>query len=348
MDDLFNYLVNERPEVFSQIKYVFHSDDDTFFRGDILMHWLQEVEMSGIAHLPFVGNARDWNVKQQGVWHIDHCSEIHSGGWYQPVMVNRQALVLMAVAFANHGVTDICQGFDVTHDVGLGPLFWMFELYHIKIPHVNINGKHEGYSVFKPWQMIVHYIKPHKENCESGEDWPDIDKRNQQQVIGCGDIDHPAPHHDSWSSKKLANMYDAWNYFSVNGSTWTIAVHGIDEWENTNATVVILGDIETTTGAIAAATTTATQHYRHRRIYPHYVASTRSQIETLLAADGFPLSAIISMENKELLLPTLHQLLGYSSTTHSQSSKEKITEKWKPFSMTDCSPPGLIHKSTSS
>jgi hypothetical protein len=48
IDEAIDFLVNENPTLFNQIKYVMEGDDDTFFRPDQVLRWLSLVEKSGI------------------------------------------------------------------------------------------------------------------------------------------------------------------------------------------------------------------------------------------------------------------------------------------------------------
>lgn len=77
---MFDFLINENQELFGKIKYLFHGDDDTYFRADQLMNWLSAVDRSGIAEFPIVGNGQRAK-EDHGLWHIDGCKEIRATGW---------------------------------------------------------------------------------------------------------------------------------------------------------------------------------------------------------------------------------------------------------------------------
>ena len=77
------------------------------------------------------------------------------------------------------------------------------------------NNQHEGFSVLKPDLMAVHYIKHMDlDHCE-GDNWPDSFKYNQMIATGCGEIGKSGPFHNE---SKLIDMYDAWLYYTVNGT----------------------------------------------------------------------------------------------------------------------------------
>lgn len=332
VDSLFNYVANDRPDLFSKMKYAFHADDDTFFRGAMIMKWLQQVELSGVSHLPIVSNKGHGTNNNGGLWHVHECTEIHTLGWYQPMMVNHRALESMRVAVAHGGVADTCMAFDVTHDVGMGPFFWLFEPYHLQMPHTEGNGAHLGKAVFKPDQMIVHFIKPKAktEGCYEGEGWPDAAKYVQSIVVGCGDLNHSAPLHDPWAYKELANMYDAWNYFKENGTEWPV-VQESDGWVNISSIVVTIDEVDATTG----------QRLQSIRTYPSSVCADKTEVVTMLSADGITEKSIVSMDTRTLPTPRLNKLKGYKQTAHGQEND--VTKVWKAFTMEDCVIKGYLN-----
>lgn len=326
MDDILNYLMNDRPDFFAHIKYVLHADDDMYFRGDQTMRWLASVENSGLTHLPLIGNGGDFDKGCDGVWHVkDGCKEICTVGWYQPLMLNRAALLKLQTPVAHYAVKDTCKGFDVTHDVGFGVLAWMIGAYHIKMPRVEGNGGHMGYKILNQDQMAIHYMKHHeKDHCRDGAGWPEEEKHNQDIVVGCGNLDHPGPKHDK--DENWADMYDAYNYFKAHGKQLTLGKPGDNEWEEVDATVISVKAIKSEHSKEIAPDT--------RRVYPHYLFPNKAGIPTPSGSTG--------EESKEerLILPKLKQLAGYETTAHSK--QHKISETWAPFSMTDCKIPGHV------
>jgi len=118
-------VINENQELYSHLKYLVEGDDDTFFRPDQVLRWLAAVESSGVSETyPLVANAEissrtakedPRRVDNGGIWHIDSksfvrlsacikcntvidCHEIHSNGWYQPLMLNKRALEVSTIA----------------------------------------------------------------------------------------------------------------------------------------------------------------------------------------------------------------------------------------------------------
>lgn len=49
VDDLINYIMNDRPEFGASLKYALHCDDDTFWRADQVLKWLAAIDKSGAA-----------------------------------------------------------------------------------------------------------------------------------------------------------------------------------------------------------------------------------------------------------------------------------------------------------
>eukprot|EP01038_Epipyxis_sp_PR26KG_P017086 gene17086-23505_t len=182
VDAAFSWIIANE-ELFSHVKYLLHADDDTYFRPDQVFRWLASIENSGLSHYPMIGNSDEWKANG-GVWHIQGCWEIHTSGWYQPLMLNRAALQRMAVGLKSYGITQVCKEFVVTHDVAVGIFAWLHELYHIYIPGIAINPTHKGNGIFKPNEMIVHYMKHHVEDkCNEENKWPAAARYNQSVVI---------------------------------------------------------------------------------------------------------------------------------------------------------------------
>lgn len=219
VDELFNFIVNDYDGFIDNIDYIFHGDDDTYYRPDQILRYVGAIEKSGINHLPIVGNAEPDHdyTKVGGVWHINGCTDISNTAWFQPAFVNKAAIKKMSVAFASYGVRDICIDWVVTHDVGLQPFFWLYSPYHTQLPKTFINPMHKGTSIFEPQMMIVHYMKPHVKDLCRGEDvrkWDEKYRFKNNIMLGCGDVNESLPQHDT---NLNANFYDAYNYFNQHG-----------------------------------------------------------------------------------------------------------------------------------
>jgi len=195
VDVALNWLVNIQTELFSHIKFLLHCDDDMYWRPLQTLRWLASVQNSGANMYPLVANAKDADVNSHGVWHIENCKEIHTSGWYQPLMLNHIALQMIGPAAAAYGVRDTCTAFDVTHDVGIGIFFWLYGLFHIQMPFTGINPSHKGVALLKPTDMAMHCIKHSNSEAECSE-WKGEDRYKQNKVVGCGDVGEPSPHHD--------------------------------------------------------------------------------------------------------------------------------------------------------
>ncbi len=364
VDDILNYLVNEQTEpLLSEVKYVFHCDDDTFFRGDQIMKWLESVEKAGISHFPIVANMAPGNDRNGGVWHIKECREIQTQGWYQPLMLNRAALLKLKSAVASYGVTDVCKTFGVTHDVGFGPFAWMLELFHISIPNVALNGGHLGYAVFQPDQMIVHCVKIKKEeNCLDGAKWPAAYRFLQKFVVGCGEVNRSSPLHNPWGAKQYANMYDAWNYFKANGTALRFGVPGSKFWESSACRVASLSAVNSVTtqqqhrrllGVAGEATSSSPEPGISKlfsassidMVFPHsigryYNGLSMDQIVARFIPPGYK---IAKSRDDVCSIPQLYRLWGYNTTRHSRH--HDMTKNWAAFALNDCNPPGSVAQS---
>jgi hypothetical protein len=313
VDDLLNYLLTDRADYYAKIKYVLHGDDDTYFRGDQVMRWLAAIENSGISHLPLISNGGPYDAGCDGVWHVKNCEEICTVGWYQPLMMNRAALERLKIPSQSYGLRDTCRSFDVTHDIGVGVYAWLIGAYHVMMPGMFGNDQHKGPLLFKgddmAEYMVVHYLKHHeREDCKTGSKWPEKDKHSQEVVVGCGDVNHPAPLHAATS--EWADMYDAFKYYVQHGKQVSIAIPGQFEWEEMDATVI---------EAVGNSS---------KRVFPHYLFPDKSARG---GAGGY---------EKKLLLPRLKQLSGYETTSHYRNNKP--TEKWVAFTKEDCKNPGKI------
>jgi hypothetical protein len=142
VDVAFDYLINESPKLFKNIKYVVHSDDDLYWRVDQLMRFISYIESSGINHLPIVANPYHWALNpldREGVIFVENCKEIVASGWMQPMLLNRAALKRMAIPSAAYGLRDTCRAFYLTHDAGFEVYAWLLQLYHIQFPTGGIN-----------------------------------------------------------------------------------------------------------------------------------------------------------------------------------------------------------------
>ena len=312
VDEGFNFLINQNIDLFKHLKFVLHADDDTFFRVDQVMRWLAAVDKSGLDDIPIIANCvRAHKGDYSNIWHINQgCKEMQSTGWYQPMMLNHAALQRIASAVANYGITDTCRNFDVTHDVGVEAFAWIMSLNHIMIPKTEINGEHKGAEIFQPGQMIVHNIRhDDKDHCRNGheKDWPPHLRYNQKVAIGCGDVDTPGPFHED---KRLADMYDAWNYFEKNGQPIEIGVPGVNEFVKNY--VIVEKDNTTGKKKIVKILTSATDP----------AASSKKDGQTV----------------EEIIMPFVVPIEGYSTTKHSKH--HNIVEKWVEFKLSDCAIPG--------
>ena len=176
-DEIFNFLVETK--LYSRLKYVLHCDDDMFWRPDQFLRWLAILDKTEVANLPLVGNVEQnyyGSDDNGGVWHIKNCKEIHSMGWYQPMLLNKMALDLITVGTKEYGITKTCKEFIVSQDVGIGPFLWMFQLYHVMIPGIGLNEGHEGEKYILGKQdtlLAVHYVKyEERDGCKDEAKWP--------------------------------------------------------------------------------------------------------------------------------------------------------------------------------
>ncbi len=310
VDDAFNFLVNDNPKLFRQIKYVLHGDDDTYFRPDAVLDWLSHVEKAGVSDFPMVGNSNPGHPEHnKGHWHIKDgtCTEIQACGWFQPLMINHKALEILAHPVSKYAITDTCKKFDMTHDAGLEIFFWIFSFYHIYIPMTNINNGHDGYKkAFNPWLTIVHNIRhSNDDKCRNGDEskWPESLRYNQKVAIGCGDVGTPGPFHER---DRLADMYDAYQYFHDHGEDPGFGLPGQHDWYKGNVTV--------------------------------YTATDGTKRVKEILPLNTPYKGTDPVE--ERILPLLIQLKGYETTVHSK--QHDIVHDWFPFTHNDCKIKGII------
>lgn len=306
VDEIFNHLINDRADLFKKIKFAMHCDDDTYFRPDQILKWLATVDKAGLDDIPIIGNAARGHKGDtaMGVWHINGCTEVQSSGWYQPLMMNHAGMQRIAVAVKSKGLTDTCRSFDVTHDVGVETFAWIMGLNHIQIPRTEINGGHLGVDIFQPDQLIVHSLRhDEKDHCRPGneETWPAKLRYNQKVVVGCGDVGAPSPFHDK---KRMADMYDAFEYFRDNGKPLEFGKDGVYEWARFNCTV-------------------------------YTDASGKKKVKKIWKPEETPNGPV-----EELVIPTVTPLEGYSETDHGKQND--LSKKWVAYKMTDCKTPGSV------
>ena len=326
VDDAINYLVNVRSDWFKTIKYMLHSDDDTYWRPDQVLRWLAAVDNSGANNYPLISNLELGDENNHGVWRIKGCHEIHTSGWYQPVMLNHVLLNKMSSAVSSYGIKDTCRNFDVTHDIGLGIFAWLFQSIHIHMPSTYMNGNHRGIKAFHPTDLAMHYVKHYDtEHCDDNKDnnWTSIDRYNQKVVIGCGDLNHPIYNHNS---KLRADMYDAWNYYRIYGQNTILNTVGISEFINS---YVIINE---------------NQEIIHI-LKENLIIGKNNDGSFQIPNDGVELiNNTIYILNKneyivERVIPRLMPMKGYRTTNHSKVND--ITKIWKPFTLQDCQIPGV-------
>lgn len=327
VDDAINFIVNVRPDFFAQIKFMLHCDDDMYWRPEQVFRWLASVQHSGANNYPLIANLEKGDDRARGVWMTTNCKEVHSSGWYQPAMLNHLLLAKMAVGAAAYGLQDTCKGFDVTHDVGLGVYAWMHGAYHIRIPQTNGNPLHGGIKIFQPTDLAMHYVKHHaSERCDGGADngWSLRDRHKQNVVIGCGDINHPIRGHDK---TKLADMYDAWEYYKNHGVDVVLDKHAVNEYVNTFVIVDAADKVRHVVHGDSNVTVHSDGSYS-----AHPVILIDDTVYTIGAGEALT----------QRVVPHITPLRGYNTTRHSQEND--ITKAWKAFAKEDCSPPGERQK----
>ena len=225
VDDGINYLVNDRPKLFEHIKFILHCDDDEYWRADQTLKWLAAVQNSGINHFPIIANGDPYTTRplNPGLWGWDNCLEVRTGGWYQPMMINHAALEKMRHAVRQYGLKATCNGFTVTHDVGVGPFVWQLGLNHIFIP--GIQGGFSGVKTFTPVRLAVHYLKPFDDEdyCHEEKKWPASHRYNQTIALGCGSVDRRGPFHNTTKHPDHADNYDMFEYFRDHGQDIVVA-----------------------------------------------------------------------------------------------------------------------------
>jgi hypothetical protein len=326
VDDTINYLVNVRPDFFSGIKYMLHSDDDTYWRPDQVMRWLASVEKSGVGMYPLTANVQIGDDNNKGVWMIENCNEIRTSGWYQPTMFNHALLARMGAAAAAYGNRDVCAAFTISQDVGVGIFAWMFSPYHILMPGAQVNGEHQGAEVFKPTDLAMHYIKHHEDDrCDGKHDngWSHADRYNQDMVVGCGKIDKSVVNHNK---NKRADMYDAWNYYRVHGQDISFGKPGENEYIESFVVVNKEGKMEHLVKESVQLTKKEDGSYE----VPAEGVMLIDEVTVHKLGDGERI--------ERRVIPRLMPLRGYRGTQHAKDND--VTKVWKPFTLDDCSPPG--------
>lgn len=326
VDDLFTYLMVDRPDLFAHTKYALHCDDDTYWRVDQVLVWLAAIENSGMNTFPIIANG-NMNDPKENVWHIKGCKEIHTNGWYQPMVLNHAALERMKVASSSYGLAETCKNFEVTHDVGMGPYAWLFGLYHLPIPHLTVHNA-GGKDQLDPEFMIVHAMKHGSaaDNCQYTFTFNLTQRYKQNVVEGCGDIDEPQQGHTRAKGHKgealVADMYDGWNFYKEHGKKVPIGFHGVDYFVKRKVTVY-------PNGTMLPGISTTGDEYKLK------VKKVLKDTDVVTPQGTFE-----GDEVRELDIPVLQQLRGYEDTKHSK--KYNILKEWHPFKLSDCKEKGKV------
>lgn len=145
-------------------------------------------------------------------------------------MLSRAAVDKISVGTAKYGATETCSASEVFQDVGLPVFFWLYQLQHIHMPGLDINGGHRGISMegTDPSLMAVHDINPARdEDCSGHKDWPINLKYDQAVSIGCGKIGTSGPYHNS---TKHTDMYDAFAWFAKNGKKVSVGIENLNDF----------------------------------------------------------------------------------------------------------------------
>lgn len=307
IDAALHFLINEHVSLFQHTKYVIEGDDDTYFRPDQILRWLAVVDNAGLADFPLVANhdSTHSHTDTGGIWHITGCTDIFGNGWYQPMVLNHAALQRLSVSSAAYGFTHTCTAFSVSQDVGFGPYAWMMELVHIHWPRVEINGHHQGLSVFRPDLMVVHCVRHVTSDfCDQPERWPAHLRYNQSIAVGCGDLSASAPFHNG--TTQSADMYEAWHYFQKFGTSIPVFKEEHDFYK----LPVLLHDAE------------------------------GKRIKKVLN----PADVVNGQYNGEKVeyrvLPLMTPLKGYKDTAFAH--QHDLTKEWTTFTLRDCKDPGRL------
>jgi len=181
-----------------------------------------------------------------------------------------------------------------------------------------MNPKHQGIAkAFGPSLMVVHSVKhsARHDHCDKPDLWPYEDRYNQQLVVGCGEVTKSSPHHDK---DKLADMYDAWNYFKVHGTDIVLGKEGINEFIKSNVVVDAEGKL----------------------LYVIVKDSPLATEVSLIGETTYKLAETEKIEQR--IIPNLLHLRGYSDTEHGKKNKIEEPGGWQKFTMQDCSPPGKL------
>ena len=240
-------------------------------------------------------------------------------------MLNHAALERMRAGSAAYGLTDTCNTFVVTHDVGVGPYAWMYQLYHIQMPGVEINGNHKGIAAARPNEMALHFVKHGKNDfCESGKDWGEM-RYNQSVVLGCGDFGVAVP-----TKGALADMHEVWEYFREHHDNIVLGVDGQAGFKRQD--VIINTRVDPTTG-------------QEEEFIQHVLAGPPA-LQPMKPGDvrqtvGWEEYTFTEGTRHEVrVLPVLERLQGYENSEHAKMYD--ITKEWVKFNLTHCDPPGYI------
>lgn len=322
VDELFTYLMIDRPDVYSHTKYAIHGDDDNFFRVEQVLMFLARLEKIGLSTIPIVGNSILGEYREH-VYGTHGCNEIHSYGWYQPLMINRAAMEKMKSGFSSYGVWETCDNFRVTHDVGLGPFLWMYNVFHVRMPRWDV-GNHDTSIGAILTHKVVHGSK--EDACDNITAFSESQRHNQKILMGCGDVNELQGHHRAGAKDREGHTlyndnYELWNHFKEDKEDWSDpswGLHGYQTWDTFYVTLWPNGSKEQIPGSLPGEENT----YRIKYV----LNSTVDKLD----ADG----TFKGEKVEQQFLPLLDPMDGYETTNHSK--QHDIVKKWVGFKPSDC------------
>lgn len=321
IDEMINHLVGNRHILYAKVKYVLISDDDTLWRPDQTMTWLNRIEEAGVDYFPMIASSKFFLDTNEHIFGVDNCNEIVTNGFYQPTVLNKAAIERVKAGHLARGFEQVCQSFQKYQDVGFGIWAWMYQLYTVFMPIASHTLKTIG-SLHSS-DFSTHALKG---GCAEESSWPYEWRYDQPRVIGAGIMNQSCPK----GERDSLDMYEAWKYFQEYGKDVNHDAHNYPQWCHRNVTLY--------TAAANSSSMSNNSNSRSDGNF-HSVNSGRRLVKRILDIGEIAQPGeIVELR----LVPHLRQLPGYADTLHSR--KHDISQLYHPFTLGDCNPRGKLNQ----
>lgn len=200
-----------RSTLFSRSKFLIFGDDDVYFRVEGLRKLLgayPDPEATAYAIHP---------DRSRAIYDHPECERSPSrhgqewglvSGYFQPAILSRAAVSLLADPSAHRALTRICDAYAVSHDVGLGVLFWQLELAVADVDRCASSGS--------TGTLKNKYVMVHEARVLPG--WSKKPPSKAEPPRSFADLDQVYSNASAWSGCSQGRLY---NLSGVGDTEWS-------------------------------------------------------------------------------------------------------------------------------